>query len=868
MPPRREVAMRGAAGRANFGGTSTHGLRGAIPALLALVLSSCSGGPDDPVSGVEFSLAEERAGAIYNLSYDLVFDLPADPTVPVTGTVGIDLSLSKETGRIVLDFKAPAGNVKEVRLNGQPVDYRTVNEHIVIPAGGIRAGDHRIDLAFTSTDAALNRQEEFLYSLFVPDRASSAFPVFEQPNLKARFTLALNVPREWEALSNGELLARESVDDTYDRVSFAETEPISTYIFAFAAGRFEKVKAERDGRHFTMFHRETDTSKVAANSEAIFDLHSGALKWLEDYTGIPYPFGKFEFLAVPAFQFGGMEHPGAVWYRADALFLDASATRNQELGRASLIAHETAHMWFGDLVTMRWFNDVWMKEVFANFMAAKIVGPSFPDVDLDLRFFQAHHPSAYAVDRTPGSNPIRQELGNMNEAGSLYGAIIYQKAPIVMEQLERLIGENAFRDGLRTYLQRYSFGNATWPELISILNEPSEYDLKSWSSVWVEQPGRATLEAFWTENAVRLRHRSSVWPQKIVVAAGVGDSVIVVEGTITGANLSIPLELEKAPDFLLVGADGVGYGRFPLDSAGIENLLGSVATLHSPLHRGVAWQSLYEELLDGRLDPERFITSIIRALENEGEELITLQLLGHLRSTYWRHLNRSERSELAPRVESALWSGLDSAGSAGLKGAYFNSIMAVTLSSEGIDRLVRIWRKLEAPVGLPLEEQQYIALSEAIALRGVSGYEAILDEQESRITNPDRVARFKFVRDALSSDVAVRRARFLSFADPEMRRRESWVLDAMSLINHPLRADEAVEDIRASLELVEEIQRTGDIFFPLRWLNATLDGHSSVRASQTVNEFLEEKGESLPPKLRGKVLQAADGLHRAARRNP
>ena len=146
------------------------------------------------------------------------------------------------------------------------------------------------------------------------------------------------------------------------------------------------------------------------NRDAIFDLHAAALTWLERYTGIPYPFGKFDFLLVPAFQFGGMEHPGAIFYNASGLLLDESATQNQQLERASVIAHETAHMWFGDLVTMRWFNDVWMKEVFANFMAAKIVNPSFPDMNHDLRFLYAHYPPAYDVDRTAGTNAIRQPL--------------------------------------------------------------------------------------------------------------------------------------------------------------------------------------------------------------------------------------------------------------------------------------------------------------------------------------------------------------------------------------------------------------------------------------------------------------------------
>ncbi|NIP82938.1 MAG: hypothetical protein GWM90_28415, partial [Gemmatimonadetes bacterium] len=169
------------------------------------------------------------------------------------------------------------------------------------------------------------------------------------------------------------------------------------------------------------------------------------------------------------------------------------ATRNQELGRASLIAHETAHMWFGDLVTMRWFDDVWMKEVFANFMAAKIVNPSFPELDHELRFLLAHYPAAYSVDRTAGANPIRQPLDNLAEAGTLYGAIIYQKAPIVMRQLERLTGEAPFREALRRYLRAHAFSNAGWPDLVRFLDETTPLDVAAWSRTWIEEPGRPRI---------------------------------------------------------------------------------------------------------------------------------------------------------------------------------------------------------------------------------------------------------------------------------------------------------------------------------------------------------------------------------------
>jgi aminopeptidase N len=865
-------------------------------ALLLLVAAGCDR-PSvvDTAPGVSHGFAEHRASVLQDLAYEVTFDIPSVADSAVTGVVTVHFILRDAGGPLVLDFRAPADHVREVRLDGEPVAYTLVPDHIVIPAAALSAGEHRVTAAFRSTDAALNRNEEFLYALFVPDRASTAFPVFEQPDLKARFTVRLTVPAAWQALSNGALVTRDSADAARHVLTFAETRPISTYLLSFAAGMLQAERAERDGRAFTMYHRETDSAKVARNRDAIFDLHATALRWLEDYTGIAYPFGKFDFLAVPAFQFGGMEHPGAIWYRAGGLFLDETATRNQELGRASLIAHETAHMWFGDLVTMRWFDDVWMKEVFANFMAARIAGPSFPDLDLRLRFFQAHHPTAYGVDRTPGANPIRQELGNLREAGSLYGGIIYQKAPIVMRQLEALVGEATFREGLRRYLDRFRFANATWPELIAILDDLSEEDLTAWSRVWVEEPGRPTITARWQDTALVLVQedgwnaltaaapggapgtapgnapggapaaRALRWPQAVSVAIGVGDSVVVVRGELRDGTASIPLPpgIERA-EFVLGGVDGVSYGRFRLDSASRAALPARVNRLREPLHRAVAWQALHEEMLDGVLPPRVLIEAALEALQLEREELVVLQVLGLLRGTYWRFLPEQERRALAPRLERALWEALARAPTPGRKGACFSALVSVTLTDDGIRRLERIWRKDETPRGLPLAEPQYIGLAEALAVRGVPNADAILEAQAARISDPDRAARFAFVRPALSASRSERQAMFQGMAAVEQRRRESWVLDAVGLMNHPLRAAEALPDLRAGLDLVEEIQRTGDIFFPLRWMHALLDGHQSAAAARVVARFLEEHP-AYPPRLRGKMLQAADDLFRAAR---
>src|SRR6476619_4691544 len=409
--------------------------------LIAMLQAVPSNGV--PGTGVPLTLAQSRADRMSDLRYDLHFTIPAAATEPLAGRSTIRFQLKEASAPLSLDFSEPAQRITSLSVVAVTLKNHVVEGHVMRPAADLRAGSNEVRLAFLAGDASLNRNPEYLYTLFVPARAHLAFPCFDQPDLKARWTLALDVPSGWQVLANGAETAREESSGVV-KVGFAETPPLPTYLFAFAAGKFSVETGERAGRTFRMFYRETDAAKVARNRDAIFDLHAASLAWLERYTSIPYPWGKFDFLLVPSFQFGGMEHSGAIFYNASGLLLDQSATQNQKLGRASLIAHETTHMWFGDLVTMRWFNDVWMKEVFANFMAAKIVNPSFPQVNHELRFLLAHHPAAYQVDRTAGTNAIRQELANLDEAGQMYGPIIYQKAPIVMRQLELIVGTKRF----------------------------------------------------------------------------------------------------------------------------------------------------------------------------------------------------------------------------------------------------------------------------------------------------------------------------------------------------------------------------------------------------------------------------------------
>ena len=832
--------------------------------------------------GVSWALAELRARALSDIHYTYRLRVPRTLETPLEGTLVAEFQwLDAGANDLVLDFKDPAARIRDLRVNGAAVEWEARHDHIVVPAGALTSGHrNRLDVEFEAGDEALNRNEDFLYTLFVPDRAHFSLPLFDQPNLKARFSLALEVPDGWVAVANGRVIEETAMNvsrgtERGTTYRFAETESIPTYLFAFAVGDFQIDVAERAGRTLRMFHRETDADKVARNREAIFDLHAVALEWLEDYTQIAYPFGKFDFVLIPPFQYGGMEHPGSVFYRQASLMLDESATQAQYLGRASLIAHETTHMWFGDLVTMSWFDDVWTKEVFANFMAAKIVHPSFPELNHDLRFFLAHHNTAYNVDRSAGANPIRQPLENLREAGSLYGPIIYQKAPIVMRQLERLVGEDRFRDGLREYLQTFRYGNATWPDLIDILDRRADAGLPAWSAVWVEEPGRpvvTTERLDDTEQLDRLRvsqhdpdERGRLWPQQLELLLSYDDRDVRMPLSLSGVSASLRWTGQAHPNFVLPNATGIEYGHFRLDPGSVDYLMSNLPDLEDPLTRGIAWVTLWDGVLEGEIAPTIWFELLLRGLTTETVEQNTQRVLGYLGTTFWALLDEERRTAAAPRIETALWSALAEAASPTLKATYFRAWRRIVLSDAGLDRMRRIWDRQEEVPGVPLSEPDFTALAEGLAVRGVAGADDILARQAERIENPDRLARFAFVRPALSVNPAVRELFFDGLRDPANREREPWVLAAVGYLHHPLRAAHARRFVRPSLELVQEIQRTGDIFFPSGWLDATLVGHNSAEVADTVRGFLDELGPDYPRRLREKILQSADMLFRSAR---
>jgi len=773
--------------------------------LLAGLMTSCSKPPLTVEPGVSLALAKYRAETISGINYELSLTVPESRDEAIEGRVTITFQLSDSSQPLQLDFRESADKIRGVTANGDASDYRFINEHVVVPAKELVNGRNEIHIDFTAGSSSLNRNPEFLYTLFVPDRARTAFPLFDQPDLKATFELGLTIPAGWTAMANAPLVdVHETENGMLHR--FARSDLISSYLFSFVAGRFESVSRNIDGRQMTMLHRETDREKFARNVDEIFSLHATALDWLEEYTGIDYPFEKFDFALIPDFQYGGMEHVGAIQYRASRLLLEDAPSDTALLGRASLIAHETAHMWFGDLVTMEWFNDVWTKEVFANFMAAKIVNPQFPDINHDLNFLVSHYPGAYSVDRTAGANAIRQALPNLNEAGQMYGAIIYDKAPIMMRKLEKLIGEERFREGMQEYLAAFAFGNATWPELIEILDAKSPEDLRAWSDTWVHTPGREAVESQWNTSA----------------------------------------EGEAGP---------FRYGLVPA----------AIADLESPdeVVRAATLINLYEGLLaETGPGPSEYLEELAGVVRREDNQLVLDLALDQLQTICWTLLPQETRDEFAPALEQMLWETMLRHEAPSQRKVLFEAFAAIALTPDGLARARDVWSGAMSVDELALGENDLIDIAQSLAVRLPDAAKTIVELQVSRTENPDSLRRLEFIAPSLSADPAVRDELFASLADEANRSTESWVLDALANLHHPVRTAASERYILPSLELLQEIQVTGDIFFPKRWLDATLRNYNSASAAATVRTFLDERPD-YNAQLRMKILQAADPLFRA-----
>jgi len=840
-------------------------------AILALFLISCSGAKyfSEPIleTGVSKKLAIYRKLTLSNINYKIGLDIPKNRSEIINATEEIAFQLRSTKYPLQLDFREDAKKIKSLEVNGVSVAVDHREEHLIIDSKYLKQGENIIGLSFEAGEAALNRNSDYLYTLFVPDRARTVFPCFDQPDLKATYNLTLKIPADWNALANAGLKDSVVTNDckTY---RFNTSDTLSTYLFAFAVGKFTLANGKVGNMLTDFLYRETDSLIIKNSLNEVFNIHSKSLSYLEQWTGIPYPFQKFGFVAIPDFQFGGMEHVGAIQYKSSALFLDEGATKDQLNGRNNLIAHETAHMWFGDLVTMNWFTDVWMKEVFANFMADKSAENITGKEAFDLKFLIDHFPAAYGVDRTTGSNPIRQDLDNLKDAGTLYGNIIYHKAPIMMRQLERLMGKEKFQLGVQEYLKKFANKNASWPELITILDKHSEHDLNKWNKVWVNEAGRPLVD--YTVKAVGNKiskfiikqkpeyGANRIWPQLIEVTLYYpGYSK---ELTVSLNNKEVRLKAAEGmdvPSFVLFNSSGQGYGLWPLD----KKMFNEIYLVDKPLSRAAAYISLYENMLSGRyIKPSDLLNLFVKGLDQEKEELNLKLMTNYISSIYWGLISASERTGVSTSLESNLWNSMQKQSLPNNKKVLFKTYQDIYLSANAGEKLHRIWESQKIPAGLKLTEDDYTSLAFSLVLR--DGDSSILGKQLKRISNGDRRKRFEFIMPAVSSAETKRDAFFKSLELKSNREKESNVGAALYYLHHPLRQTSSFKYLAKSLDMLAEIQKTGDIFFPQNWLQSTFGYYQSAEALKIVQDFLE-KNPRYNPKLKAKILQCSDNLFRA-----
>ncbi|RYJ40189.1 Aminopeptidase [Flavobacterium anhuiense] len=819
-------------------------------------------------NGVLEQLAKFRKKQISDLQYILSFEIPYKKSENINSNLIVNLSLSDLSQPLILDFKEKTSNIKTVEANGKKLSIIHENGHIVIPVSALVSGKNTFSISFIAGNLSLNRNDDFLYTLLVPDRASTLFPCFDQPDLKATYKLSLSVPKDWSVLAGADVVEKLEKGD-FTAYTFGESDKMSTYLFSFVAGKF-KSATQKPGLEMTMLYRENSPEKFRVSADTIFNLHQQSLDFLEKYTNYKFPFQKLDFASIPVFQYGGMEHVGAIQYRESTLFLDNSATDSEKLNRAKLIAHETSHMWFGDLVTMKWFDDVWMKEVFANFMADKIMNPIFPKVNHNLQFFTAHYPSAYAEDRSLGTHPIKQHLANLKNAGSLYGAIIYNKAPIMMRQLEASMGKEAFQKGIQKYIQKYANDNADWNNLVELLDAETPLDMKKWSDVWVNKSGRAIFTdkvEYDSKNRIKsfeIQQQAEdksedIWPQVFQIGLVYAKEVKILSVNVNDKSTVVKEAegLEK-PLAVIYNYNGFGYGVFPLDG----NNLNYIASLKDEMARASAYSNLYENTLIGNVSPERAFDCFLKGIETEQNELVLRIVSGSLNTIYWRLLTEKQQNKFQKQLEGVLNERLQANLSANIKKTLFGLFSSIAYSNSAKASLYKVWNREISIPNLKLNEDDYTNMAMNLAIFKHPLADGILEKTRTSFTNPDKQKRFEFLLPSLSKDESVRNAFMESLKDDSNREKESWVSVGLANIHHPLRQESAQKYIRFSLDLVDEIQRTGDIFFPKDWLDNTVGKYSSKFAFDEVQRFLKENP-NFSPILKRKLFQATDLLYKA-----
>ena len=803
--------------------------------LLAMCLSTQSVKAQMLVKGVSKELAEHRKANISQVVYDLTFNIPSKPYESVKGKAIISFNLEVRED-VVLDFQGQIDGtcyIHDENDKRHATDILYQDEHIIIPMELLTEGKNKIELPFIANDKALNRNDDYMYTLFVPDMARSVFPCFDQPDLRAVFVTTLKVPSGWKTMASDNVCQ------------------LPTYLYSFVAGKFQEKSTVRNGRRMRALYRESAPDKVA-QLDQVFDEASQALDWMEGYTGIACPFKEYGLVILPGYQFGGMEHPGAIQMNDRRIFLEKQATQEEKMARMELIAHETAHLWFGDLVSLKWFEDVWAKEVMANFLASKMVRRSFPDINHDLNFLKTYQTRAIAIDRTEGTHPIAQELTNMSDARLLYDNIIYDKAPVMLRMLEETMGAPEMQTGLQKYLNDHVFKNASWDELVSALDEAApSANVKQFSEVWVKQKGMPTIHTTYKNGHLVITqndpyHRGIVWPQKFQVRLvyDLGTSRTI---TVDMKEATRTIRVNDKPDYIIPNYNGKGYGHFTLDNEYAVLLPKRLITTRSDLHRYALLQTIHDNYLLGRIPPIHF-AELNRMMMTEQNPLIISATIDHM-----FRIAFDMPAEQRKTLELCMMDLIDKNPSKDMRQLMIRKLSTHATAPELIDRIYTIWQQHNDPL---LSEQDYMNMAYRLAILRSDTSSPILAAQRKRLKTDDERREFDYISRVCTSDPMLRVRLFNEMLKPQNREKEPWALKAFQLLNADVYEPQSNVYIESGLKSLQYIEQTSDIFFPTNWLKALLAEHKSREARLTVEKFINNNP-NYPEHLRRKILEAA-----------
>jgi aminopeptidase N len=833
--------------------------------------------------GVSRALAAWRAPRYRDVRYALELEVDRDAS-RLAGVVQVEVTLGAARPDLVLDWRPPAGaRLDDLRVNGAPAAAARVGrEHIVVPARLLRAGRNivraRIESPITISGGALTRYEDredgarYVYTLFVPADASTVFPCFDQPDLKARFTLALRAPASWTVVANGS--AREAEDaGAATRVwRFEETPPISTYLFAFAAGPFVEAGDGSDVRT-RLFVRRSRAERAAREAGEVLQQNARALDWLAGYFDRPFPFSKYDLVLIPEFAYGGMEHAGAAFLREESVLFPSEPNENDRLHRAQLLFHEATHQWFGDLVPMKWFDDLWLKEGFANFMAAKATEALLPQYP-GWTAFHALKVTAYRTDVTRGTTPIYQALPNLSAAKSAYGAIVYGKAPAVLRQAEFYVGGGAFRRAVRAFVAGHAYGSAEWGDLVRALERASRKDMKAWASAWVQRRGMPRVRVSWAidaRGAVRgatltqadVLNEDGVWPMRLRLAAlGSDGKPRGFETTLQGRRLRLAaLDGTPAPELVFANDGDYGYGQFLLDERSRAVALARPDLVRDPLLRSLVFDALWESVREAELAPRDYIDFVRRVAPPESDPVTLASLLARASAAFRVYLSDAQRDAAAPALERMLVDGMRGSATPGRRISFFRSFTECAWSGPGRAVLKQLLaRTLEIP-GVPLSSRDRFRIVARLLTLGDAEAEALLAAQAAADPGDDG-RRYAYAAAAARRDAALKR-QYLERALHDPALPESWTDAALDAQNAPEHAGLTAALVEPALQALPALKRSRKIFFVNEWLAAFLGGQVDAGALATVERFLAQPG--LDPDLRLKVLEAVDPLERAVR---